>query len=72
MLIISDKCIQNKDNENLNKMKTIKLNFLDRIPTEIEVDEDNDLFSATQGNYTVVNNLVIIKYKATRLKKYTH
>ena len=70
MLIISDKCIQNKDNENLNKMKTIKLNFLDRIPTEIEVDEDNDLFSATQGNYTVVNNLEIIKYKATRLKKY--
>ena len=66
MLIISDKCIQNKDNENLNKMKTIKLNFLDRIPTEIEVDEDNDLFSATQGNYTVVNNLVIIKYKIDR------
>ncbi len=70
MLIISDICIQNKDNDNLNKMKTIKLSFLDRIPTEIEVDEDNDLFSATQGNYTVVNNLVIIKYKATRLKKY--
>ena len=66
MLIISDKCMQNKDNEKLNKMKTIKLNFLDRIPTEIEVDEDNDLFSATQGNYTVVNNLVIIKYKIDR------
>ena len=45
MLTISDKCIKIVD-----KMKTIKLNFLDRIPTEIEVDEDNDLIFPTQGN----------------------
>ena len=35
------------------EMKTIKLNFLDRIPTEIEVDEEvaNENVSDANGNF---------------------